>query len=53
MMIIPLTYITDRSRIVTREECERKRYLNYDFDINGEPMGIQRRAASLPLLKTS
>jgi hypothetical protein len=43
-------YLTDRSRIVTREECERKRYLNYDFDVFGEPMGIQRKAASLPLL---
>ena len=43
-------YITDRSRIVTREECERKRYLNYDLDVLGQPVGIQRRAASLPLL---
>jgi hypothetical protein len=45
-----IIYLTDRSRIVTREECERKRYLNYDFDVFGEPMGIQRREASLPLL---
>ena len=45
-----LIYLTDRSRIVTREECERKRFLNYDFDINGEPVGVQRRTQSLPLL---
>ncbi len=43
-------YITDRSRIVTREECERKRYLNYDLDVEGISTGIQRRSASLPLL---
>jgi hypothetical protein len=43
-------YLTDRSRIVTREECERKRYLNYDLDVDGTPIGIQRRSASLPLL---
>jgi hypothetical protein len=42
--------IIDRSRIVTREECGRKRYLNYDMDVSGQPMGIQRREASLPLL---
>jgi hypothetical protein len=45
-----IIYLTDRSRIVTREECERKRYLNYDFDVDGEPIGIQRAEASLPLL---
>jgi hypothetical protein len=45
-----IIYITDRSRIVTREECPRKRYLNYDFDVDGKSLGIQRRAASLPLL---
>lgn len=43
-------YETDRSRIDTREECERKRYLNYDFDIDGEMKGVQRREQSLPLL---
>lgn len=43
-------YLTDRSRIVTREECERKRFLNYDWSIDGAPMGIQRKASSLPLL---
>ena len=45
-----LIYLTDRSRIDTREDCERKRYLNYDFDVEGEAIGIQRRSASLPLL---
>lgn len=43
-------YITDRTRIVTREECERKRYLQFDYDINGEPIGLQRKTGSLPLL---
>lgn len=43
-------YLTDRTRIVTREECERKRYLNFDMDVEGIPLGIQRRSASLPLL---
>jgi hypothetical protein len=43
-------YLTDRSRIVTREKCERERFLNYDFDVFGEPIGIQRKTASLPLL---
>jgi hypothetical protein len=43
-------YITDRSRIDTRESCERARYLNYDFEIDGELKGIQRRQVSLPLL---
>lgn len=43
-------YLTDRSRIVTREECERKRFLNYDWSIDGAPMGIQRKTSSLPLL---
>lgn len=43
-------YLTDRSRIDTREECERKRFLQYDFDVNGELLGYQRTAASLPLL---
>lgn len=43
-------YLTDRSRIVTRESCERKRFLNYDLEIDGEPVGIQRRSSSLPLL---
>lgn len=46
----PAIYLTDRSRIVLREECERRRYLNYDYDVDGAPMGIQRRSASLPLL---
>lgn len=45
-----IIYLTDRSRIVTREECERKRFLNYDYDVEGEPIGIQRRSTSLPLL---
>lgn len=45
-----LIYITDRSRIDTREECERKRYLNFDFDVDGEMLGIQRREAALALL---
>jgi hypothetical protein len=49
MNIIPL-YDLDRSRIVAREECERKRFLNYDFDVYGEPIGLQRKTASLPLL---
>jgi hypothetical protein len=43
-------YLTDRSRIVAREDCERKRYLNYEFDIDGEMVGIQRKSHSLPLL---
>lgn len=44
-------YLTDRSRIVTREECERKRFLQYDFDIQGAPVrGLQRKEMSLPLL---
>jgi hypothetical protein len=37
-------YLTDRSRIVKRADCRRARYLNYDFDIDGEMVGIQRRA---------
>ena len=51
--IIPLNevYITDRTRIVTRKaDCARRRYLNFDYAIDGEPKGIQRRAMSLPLL---
>lgn len=53
--IIPLqpVYLTDRSRIVTRGECRRRRYLTYDFDVNGAPLGIQRRSVSLPLLDGS
>jgi hypothetical protein len=43
-------YLTDRSRIVTREGCERKRFLNYDFDIDGEMVGVQKKSSSLPLL---
>ena len=43
-------YLTDRSRIVTREECERKRFNNYDYPIDGKPTGLQRRQMSLPLL---
>lgn len=44
-------YLTDRSRIDAREECERKRYLNYDYTIEGYPVkGLQRRTMSLPLI---
>jgi hypothetical protein len=44
-------YLTDRSRIVTREECERKRYINYDWDVYGtDTLGIQRKELALPLL---
>lgn len=43
-------YLTDRSRIVAREDCERKRFINYDFDVDGEPTGIERTTTSLPLL---
>lgn len=50
VIIRPKVIITDRTRIVTREECERKRYTNFDFDIDGEPIGLQRKATSLPLL---
>jgi hypothetical protein len=46
----PLIYITDRSRIVKREDCERARYLNYDFAIDGSMVGIQRREMGLPQL---
>lgn len=48
-----IIYLTDRSRIDTREECGQKRYLNYDMDVDGEPIGIQRKTASLPLLDGS
>lgn len=30
--------------------CERARYLNYDFDVDGAMLGIQRREAALALL---
>jgi hypothetical protein len=43
--------LIDRSRIVDRENCERKRYLAFDFDLNGSTTrGIQRKEMSLPLL---
>lgn len=43
--------LIDRSRIVAREDCERKRYLGFDFDLNGSTVhGLQRREMSLPLL---
>jgi hypothetical protein len=45
-----MIYLTDRSRISAREDCERKRYLNYDFDVDGNMMGLQRRETSLALL---
>lgn len=43
--------LIDRSRIVDREDCERKRYLAFDFDLNGTSTpGLQRKEMSLPLL---
>lgn len=46
-----LPYITDRSRIVCREECPRARLLGYDLKVPGHDItGIQRRSISLPLL---
>ena len=46
-----LPYITDRSRIVAREECPRSRYLGYDLKLPTRDIrGIQRTSISLPLL---
>lgn len=43
-------YLIDRSRIDTREDCERKRYLNYDYPVDDVPTGVQRTSQALPLL---
>jgi PD-(D/E)XK nuclease superfamily len=47
---LSIIYLTDRSRVDTREECPRKRYLNYDFEVDGALKGVQRVMHSLPLL---
>lgn len=41
-----LLHIIDRSRVESREDCPRMRYLNYDYD--GE--GLEPEAQALPLL---
>lgn len=51
MTVAPLTlYLTSRSAIDTREDCGYKRYLNYDYLIGGEPIGLEPEEASLPLV---
>lgn len=41
-----IIYLIDRSRVETRENCPRKRYLQYDYD----GTGLEPEAGSLPLL---
>ena len=43
-------YLTDRSRIVTREECPRKRFITYDYETGFSVAGVQRKEMGLPLL---
>jgi hypothetical protein len=43
-------YLTSRSAIEAREECPAKRFLGYDYPIDGVPTGLQTEEASLPLI---
>ena len=45
-----MIHLIDRSRVDTREACPRKRFLNYDYPVNGQPTGLQPEKPSLPLI---